>query len=124
MHAKRGEFAGGLRGDRVRQSLDIRHLQSIPLKRRKCFPEPQTQSRKGPPYEMNYMLRCEFPLRMAMTSSLGGRNRHGVERKKEIRQWSGPWNQILGRGIDSPAETNSGRTHPPLSGCTQPPHQA
>src|SRR5713226_1623379 len=80
---------------------------------------PYNSSRKGPLCGMNCTVRCESPLRMAKTSSLGGRNKHGAEQKKGIHQWSGPWNQILGREIDSLAETNSGRTHPPLSGCSQ-----
>src|SRR5258708_27030745 len=124
MPARRGECAEGLHDDRVRQWLDIQRLQPIPLQRRKCCPEPRTQSHKGPLYGRNYMLRFESPLRMAKTFSWAARNKHDAERKKEIRQWSGPWNQILAREIDSPAETNSGRTHPPLSGCIQPPHQA
>src|SRR6266446_9168281 len=105
MPAIRGESAEGLRGDRVRQRLQIQHLPSVPPRPRKFSPSPQWQSQKGPVYVMNCMLRCESHFRMADTSSLGRRNRHGAEQKKEIRQWSQPWNRILGWEIDSPAET-------------------
>src|SRR6266699_4135679 len=57
---------------------------------------------------------------MAKPSSWGGKNRNVAEQKKGIRQWFGPWTQILEQENGSLAETNSDGIHPLLSECWQP----